>query len=352
MVGFAERFELICVFTFLAGFTISGASVVLPMYTAEISSPHIRGLLGMIHAITGKMGILLIFAIGPFTSVRLMAWLCTIPVVIFIAVYYWLPESPYHLIAIENHAKAEVSLQKLRCSLDVKEELAQMKKSVKESQENRGTFHELFFNRRNRRSMVLLFGLSALIELCGSQIVLQYAQTILGTLNSGLDSNISSIIFGVVQLVAVVLACFLVDTMGRRPLMLLSIVGSGVCTLLIGIYYILDSQMDVSGFGWIAVVALMAFMVSYSIGILALMPVIISELFPKNLKSVAGATMGVNASWIGLALVYGFQYGVDVWGSGYVFLGFSLITFAFVPFIMILLPETKRQTLDEILEEK
>lgn len=199
----------------------------------------------------GKSGLLLMYAIGPFTSFRVAAWIGTVPVLAFIAIYFWLPESPYHLIAIEKNARAERNLQKLRCSADVKEEFAQMKISVKESQENQGTFREVFFNVRNRRNIIVVLGLSALGELSGSQIVLLYAQTIFASLDTGIDSKYSSIIFGIVQLGAAVLACFLVDTMGRRPLLLISIIGSGLCTLLIGIYFILERHMDVSGYGWI-----------------------------------------------------------------------------------------------------
>lgn len=352
MLALAETFELMCVFTFLGGVTIGGSYVVLPMYIAEISSAHIRGYLGIIQTVTAKVGLLLMYAIGPFISIRLMAWLCTIPVSFFLAVYLWLPESPYHLLATDQHAAAQGSLQQLRCNLDVKEELAQMEASVKESQANRGTFRELFFNPRNRRSIIIVLGISALLELSGSQIVLQYAQTIFDTLDTDLDSSISSIIFGVAQLAAAVLACFLVDTMGRRPLMLISIIGSGLCTLVIGIYYILERHIDITGLGWMPVTAIMLFMVTYTIGILALMSVITSELFPKHLKSVAGATMTVTSAGVGLVLVQAYQYGVDNWGSDYVFIAFSVLTFLFVPFVVFLVPETKRQSLDSILEEQ
>lgn len=352
MLALANTFELICVFTFLGGLTIGGSYVVLPMYIAEVSSAHIRGYLGIIQTITAKVGLLLMYAVGPFISVRLMAWLCTIPVSLFIAVYYWLPESPYQLLAANQHEVAEVNLQKLRCNLDVKEELAQMELSVKESQKNRGTLRELFLHPRNRRSIIIVLGLSALLELSGSQIVVMYAQTIFETLKTPLDSSITSIIFGVVQLIGAVIACFLVDSMGRRPLMMISIVGSAACTMVIGIYYILERYQDVSDLGWLPVTAIMLFMVTYTIGILALMTVITFELFPKHLKSVAGCTMTVNSAWIGLVLVPLYQYGLDDWGSDYVFVAFSLATLLFVPFVWFLVPETRRQTLDSILERE
>lgn len=206
-------------------------SVVLPMYIAELSSAHIRGYLVALHSVTNKTGLLIIFGIGPFLSVQSMAWVIVVPVSFFIALYWWLPESPYHLIALSKNEDAHRTLQRLRCSAEVREEFAQMEESVKESQANRGTFHELFFNPRNRRSIIVVLGLSGLIELSGSQIVLQYAQSIFATLDTDLEPKYASIIFGVAQLSGPIAACFLTDTMGRRPLLLTSIVASAVCTI-------------------------------------------------------------------------------------------------------------------------
>lgn len=120
--------------------------------------------------------------------------------------------------------------------------------------------------------------------------------------------------------------------------------------MVIGVYYSLERYMDVAGLGWLPVTAMMVFMVSYTIGILALLSVILSESFPKHLKSIAGAATFINSSWIGLVLVSVYQYALDEWGSEYVFIAFSLVTFAFVPFVCFLVPETKRQSLDSILE--
>lgn len=351
ILALAESYELLIVFALIAGATLAASMGIVPMYLAEISSPRIRGYLVVLHTVMGKSGLLLMYAIGPFLNIRTTAWLCTIPFVLFILYYFWLPESPYQLIAMNQQAMAERNLQQLRCSLDVKEEFTEMEASVKESQANQGTFRELFFNERNRRNLIVILGISALLELCGSQIMLVYAQTIFATLKTGLETKYASIIFGVVQLAAAVLACFLVDTMGRRPLMLISIIGSGLCTAVIGVYFILERHIDVTGVGWLPLTAIMVFMVTYSAGMLSLLYVLASELFPKHLRAVVGATKTINANWIGMVLVYAYQYGLDNWGSDYVFIAFSVVTFAFVPFVVYLVPETKQKSLDSILKE-
>lgn len=342
---------LLIVFGFLVGTALSFAEVVLPMYIAEISTAHIRGYLGALFTVMGNTGLLLMYAIGPFVSVRMMAYLSAIPCILFFVISYWLPESPYHLIAKKREAKAEINLQQLRCSHDVKDELAQMELSVKESQDNQGTFRELFFHSRNRRSIIVVLGLSALAEMSGSQIILHYAETIFTAMDTGLDNKYASIMFGVVQLFAAILACFLVDTLGRRRLLLSSMIGSGCCSMVIAIYYIVGRHIDVTGFGWLPLTAIMVYMLTYSSGMEPLMYVISSELFPKHLRAVAGATLAINGNCIGLLMINGYQYVLSVWGSDYVFMAFSLFTFAFVPLVFVLVPETKRMSLEGILNK-
>lgn len=138
--------------------------------------------------------------------------------------------------------------------------------------------------------------------------------------------------------------------MGRRPLLLLSIIASGLCTMVIAVYYFLKIRCDLNGFGWIPLSAIMLFMITYSIGILPLMFVITSELFPKHLRGVAGATLVINCNVFSLMMIYAYQYGMKVWGIDYVFMAFSLLTFAFVPFVLALVSETKRKTLENILK--
>lgn len=350
-LALAESFELICVYAFMSGTSISFFYVVLPMYIAEFSSDNIRGYLGIVLTVTGKTSSLLMYGVGPFVSVRLMAWLCTIPVCIFLIVYFWLPDSPYNLLAWKKRDESEINLQKLRCKLDVEEELERMEASVIKSQANDGIFRELFLDTRNRRNIIIVLGLSSLVELCGSHIVMKYAQTIFATLNTNLDSRFASVIFDFVQLFAAISACFLVDTIGRRPLMLCSIVGAGLCTMAIGVYFVLERHMDVTELGWLPVTAMFAFMVSYTLGILPLLTVITAKLFPEHLKGVAAVTKSVNMAWIRLGLVYLYQYVVVELGSDYVFIAFSLVTFAFIPLIAILVPGTKRKTLKTILDK-
>lgn len=351
MLALAETIELICVFAVFAGLSQSVSNVILPMYIAEIASPRIRGYLVVLHTVASKAGLLFMYLIAPFVSFRQMAWISVIPVALFIIIHFCLPESPYHLIAINQKELAEISLQRLRCRSDVQVELAHMEAIVVQSQTNKGKFKELFFNPRNRSNLLVILGLSALNQLSGSQFVSQYSLSIFATLDSSIEPKYASIIFGFIQLAAAITTCFLVDTLGRRPLLFISVVGSGSCTLLIGIYYVLERSFDVAADGWLPFFAIVVFMMTHTIGILSMLYVVTSELFPMNIKGVAGALKTINENWISVVLALLCQYAADNWGNDYVFVGFSVVTFVFIPFVLLKVSETKQKSLDSILND-
>lgn len=349
LLAVAQSVYLVCLFTLLAGMALACSYVVLPVYITEIASDHIRGYLGILHTVMCKLGLLYIYAVGPFVSVRLMAWLGLVPVGLFLVSFVWLPESPYHLVASGRREAAEQSLRRLRRSGKVDEELDAMTVAVQ--RDKQGTLRELLMNRGNRRSLITVMGLAALLELCGSQLMLHYAQTIFERLDSGISSGLASVVFGLVQLGASVLACFLVDTMGRRPLLLVSVVGTALANAVIGVYFVLERwEVDVRGVAWLPLVAIMAIMITYTIGILALLTVITSELFPKHLRGVAGSVKFIVSSLVGLLMVLLYEVVQRELGSDYLFFGFAAVTLAYVPFVWLMVPETKRRALTAICD--
>lgn len=188
LIGVAETVALIYVSRVLSGFAYGISYSVLPMYLGEIASDRIRGSISTLLTVMAKFGILYAYSIGPYVSVRLMAWLAIIPAAIFVGTFIWLPESPYYLLGKNEKENAKKSLSRLRQRNDVDEELERMSIAVKKSQENKGTFQELFFNKGNRMSLIIILGLSVVQQLCGSQAVIAYSETIFKRVGSTLGN--------------------------------------------------------------------------------------------------------------------------------------------------------------------
>lgn len=352
LIGVAESLAVIYVSRVLSGLAYGLSYSVLPMYLGEIASDPIRGSISTLLTVMAKFGILYAYAIAPYTSVRLMAWLAIIPPAVFVGTFIFLPESPYYLLGKNEQENAKKSLSRLRQRNDVDEELEKMSVAVKKSQENKGTFHELFFNKGNRMSLIIILGLAVAQQLCGSQAVIAYSETIFDKVGSTLGGSESTIILGVVQLVSSAVSASIVDIVGRRPLLLLSVIGAAICNTIVGLYFFLERMdIDVTGIAWLPMLAIMVFIVAYTIGMATVTFAILAEIFPKNLKSVAGPAFTITGGAFSFIVAKLFQIVSDDLGSDYTFWGFALFTYLFIPFVWFLIPETKGKPLDVILEE-
>lgn len=352
MLATARSVWLLYLARILSGLTFGLCYCVVPMYLSEIASTRIRGFLITMITVMNKLGVLLVYCFGPYVSFAWLAYLCLIPPVLFVISCYWLPESPYYLLAQNKHREAFESLAQLRGHTDVQPELDEMLEAVTKSKDNKGAFRELFYTKGNRRALIIIVGLTAIQILCGSQAIIGYSQTIFQKVNRNLEASHVSIIFGVVQLLAAGSAASVVDSIGRRPLLLVSVSGTAACNCLVGTYFLLERlSIDTSAISWLPIVAIMIFIVCYVIGMASVIYTILGEIFPSNLRAVAGAIYTITCSICSFSVYKLFQVVSDGLGSDVSFFTFAFFGICFVPFVYFVVPETKRKSLDEILHE-
>lgn len=280
-----------------------------------------------------------------------MHFLGMAPPIIFVLLFIWLPESPYFLIGKNKDKESMRSLEQLRGHKYIQAEYKMMHIAVRKSEENKGTFREMM-SRDNLHAIVIILGLAAVQQLCGSQAVLSYAQIIFAKVGTELGAAESTIVLAVVQLAAAALSSITVDKFGRKPLLLFSVLAPAICNTIVGVYFFLDSKgQDVTGISWLPMTAIMIFIVAYSLGLASVTFVVLGEVFPKNLRATAGAVFTIFASAIGFGVAKMFQIVTDNVGMHATFWIFAGFSYVFVPFIWFVLPETKGKSLDTILEE-
>lgn len=330
-----------------------GMAYSIPIYLGEIASDSIRGSIGTLVTVMGKLGILMQYSIGPYVSIEVMAWLSLSTPVLFFVCFIFMPESPYYLVSKRKYVKAHASLKWLRGnSDDVTEELEKIKVSVLKAQENKGTIREIFTSAGSRRAFWICIGLFAAQFLCGSLAILTYSQQIFEKVGSSLGSSELSIIMGVVQLVSAAFSSSVVDRLGRRPLLLISTISTTICNALVASYFLMDHKgFDVSTISWIPVVAIMCFIVGYTIGLSTVPSAIMGEVFATNIKSIASALIILSTSPIGFGVTKLYQTVSDNQGIYVSFYIFAIFCFLFILFVYFLVPETKGKSLDLILIE-
>lgn len=132
------------------------------MYAGEIAEKDIRGKLGTAFNLLKLTGSLFVLTIGPFVSYTVLAISCSILPVIFLTLFYFMPESPYYLIKIGQRDAARQSLITLskdnRSKEDIEEQLREIEKTVEYTNQYKSTLWELLSKKEYRKSVIVIIG--------------------------------------------------------------------------------------------------------------------------------------------------------------------------------------------------
>lgn len=361
--GFAHVFGVFIFWRIAGGVAIGLSSNISPMYIAEISPAAIRGRLVTLNQFAVVVGILLAQIVNLFiarpvaanmsASAMLQSWniqwgwrwmffAVIVPSVIFTVTSIFLPESPRWLIDHGHEEQARRTLEKIGGSEYAAQEVKNIAGSVPDSAASRSNWSELL-RRPVRTALLVAIGLAALQQWTGINILFNYAAEIYRT--AGYSSNdifLNIVITGSINLIFTILAMFLVDTVGRRKLMLAGCLGIGASHLLCALAYHLAWP------GPVVLVLTVSAIACYAATLAPVTWVLIAEVFP-NKSRAHGVSAAVSALWIAsFLLTYTFPIMNQALGTGGVFIAYGLICmFGFV-LVHFGVTETKGKTLEEI----
>lgn len=349
LVASAKSVSMLVLSRFLNGLACGCIVTVIPIYLGEISSNGIRGSISSITMFSLRTGILFVYIVGHYVSISVFGFISMIIPIIFVLLFIWCPETPYHLLAKKKIDTADKCLKQLRGHSNVEEELKQMSATIELSQKNRASFRELF-SAQNRQSLLISMALGLVCRINGSQIILMYAELIFDKIGSKFSAGYTTILFGAILLVASICAIIVMDKFGRRQIMYVSTITSIVCNTLLAIYFYLQKFYDLNQWTWLAVLIIMIFSIISVFGN-TLPIVMLGEMFPRNLKGI-GSILQVIVPGIGaflfakFFLIIVYSYGYDVMFGIY-----AIICIITTPYFWYQLPETKGKSFQVILDE-
>ncbi|KAK5640548.1 hypothetical protein RI129_011359 [Pyrocoelia pectoralis] len=354
MVAFARTVPVLLFARFLAGIGDGLAFCAIPMYLNEIADPEIRGFIGSSCAITLILGMLLINIIGSYTSIRSAALVSSIVPVLLMMTFAWMPESPYYFIMQGDEEEARRSLKTLKGTDDVNDELARLSAAIKTQNTDTGKFLDLFTVKSNRKAGLIVMGARTIQQCSGMLAIGFYAHTIFESAGSTFSSSTASIIYFTVQLVLSFISSMIVDRTGRRPLLIISIIGAGIALFIEGFYFYLKMDcpsLNVSNYSYIPIVALIAFVTFFSIGLQTVPMLLLGELFSTNVKAFALSVSDVHFNIVATLVSKFFQAIKDSYGIHIPFFAFAVSCAVGLIFVIFCVPETKGKTLEKIQEE-
>lgn len=204
-------------------------------------------------------------------------------------------------------------------------------------------------NRSSLMALICSLGLMLFQQFSGINAVIFYTNNIFQSAGSNIAPAIATIIVGVVQTIATVISSLLVEKAGRRILLLQSCVIMGLCLIILGVFFKVKEQgMDVSNVGWIPLVFLILFILSFSLGFGPIPWMMMAELFAVEFRGAASG-IAVIFNWCLVFIVtLCFPIMKDAIGIYSCFWFFAAFMVACVFFVFILIPETKGKTVTQI----
>jgi SP family galactose:H+ symporter-like MFS transporter len=334
----------------VVGIAIGIASFIAPLYMSELSPPKIRGSLVSFNQLFITIGIvisyLVDYAFTPINGWRYMFGLATIPAVILLLTMLRMPDSPRWLINSGNIEKARLNLSKIRKSENINKEFQEIKTSL---DKQKGGIKELL-NPLIKPAIIVGISLAIFQQATGINTVIYYAPTILES--AGFGSSAASIfatmIIGLVNVSFTIIAIFLLDRMGRRPLLLIGLAGMSGALITLGIVLILPSLLSQAGS--LAVVSLMCYVAFFAIGLGPVFWLLISEIYPLKIRGLAMSIV-TEANWgANLIIALTFLLLVQLLGLSSTFWIYAAVGILALIFTFSYVPETKGRTLEEIEE--
>ena len=339
----------------LSGIGVGLASMLSPMYIAEIAPARIRGNLVAWNQFAIIFGMLVIYFVnyGISKAGGGDAWLNTIgwrymflsgaiPAVIFLLLLFLVPETPRFLMLKGNEAGARAVLAKLTTAEEGEQEIADIRASLAEHHSGR----LLSFG-----ALLIFIGilLSVFQQFVGINVVLYYAPEIFK--NVGFDTNASllqTIIVGAVNLVFTVVAIVTVDKLGRKPLQIIGALVMAVAMFALGGAFALQIK------GMVALFCMLLYIAGFAVSWGPVVWVLLSEIFPNQIRGKAMA-VAVAAQWIANFLVsWTFPilndnpHLVKLFHHGFAYWIYAVMSVLAALFMWLLVPETKGRTLEQM----
>ena len=349
--GLANSIPSFVIYRIVGGLAVGGASVLAPMYIAEVSPAHVRGRMVSVNQLTIVIGIALAYYVNYFllaTGDIAWRWMLVaeaVPAILFFGALFVVPESPRWLVARNREAEAKQVLLKV-AGVDFSNfEIAEIKDSLK-GNEKQGSLKDVF---KKKYRFILFIGvfLAVFQQWSGINVIFFYAPDIFAKARLGVDDSLfQTTLVGLTNVIFTILAMRVIDKTGRRKLMLIGAAGMAVCYLLIGLLF--QTGLSESRMLLLLLIVTPAF---FAFGLGPTVWVVLSEIFPNKIR---GAAMSVStfALWVACYLLtLTFPVFVEWFSAAKTFWIYATICIIGFAVILKYLPETKGISLEQ-LEKK
>ncbi len=345
--AFPDSLGPFCATRIIAGTAIGIASLLCPLYIAEVSPAGIRGMLVSLNQLAIVTGIMISYLVGWALSDlgpeswRWMFASAALPSVIFYLALFAVPESPRWLAKEQRYGEALAILSRLG-EADARARLEEIKGAI--AQES-GSLAQLF-QPGFRLPLIIGVTLAVFQQITGINTILYYG-SIIFTEQVGAQSAsaalLANVVIGTVNVVCTIASLFVIDRLGRKSLLMIASSGMGISLGILGVIFLVHPSA-----GSLVLMLILCYVGFFSVGMGPTVWVVISELFPTRIRgramSIATISLWVACMFITLTFL-SLVKAISVSGAFWCYALMCLLTFLFV---WRYTPETKGKTLEEI----
>ncbi|MCP4476009.1 MAG: sugar porter family MFS transporter [Gammaproteobacteria bacterium] len=342
---------------FVLGIAIGIAAFTAPIYISEIAPKDIRGALVTFYQLMITIGIFVAYIndalwchyMNSCGNWRWMLGAPAVPAIIMFFAVLALPCSPRWLLLKGREQKALAILRRIYSDPEeIKTEISDIHNNL---QQGRGAW-QLFKKPYFIRVLVLGIVLQCIQQVTGINTIIYYAPTIfkMSGFVSGAEQMSATILIGAINALTTILAVFVIDRIGRRPVMFTGLVIMGCGMLAMGsIFHLFNHGLqDVTALHWAAVAATLIFIFGFAISLGPIMWLLCAEIFPLQGRDI-GVTFSNTSNWLFNALVSStFLTIVNRIGLSDTFYMYAIICLISLLVAYRYAPETKHVSLEQI----
>jgi len=347
LAAYTWSYAVLLVARVIIGVAVGSASMVVPLYIGEIVPPRFRGGFVSFNQLALTVGIvvsyLVDYGLSSSQNWRLMFGLAVIPAVLLFIGMLFQQESPHWLVTRGRESEARAVLRRLRDSGDIDAEIAEVREIIR----RRSSVRELLAPRV--RPLLLIGVLLAVFQqITGINTIIYYAPSLLQGAGFGnaaaLLANVEN---GAINVIMTIVAIWLLDRVGRRPLLLIGTAGMAIGMIVAALSFLNGSQLT-GVTAIVAVIGLFFYTGSFAIGLGPVFWLLIAEIYPLKIRGAA-MSVATMANWLAnFVVTISFLTLLTAIGGVGTFFLFAFLTVVAFLYFWHTVPETKRRGLQQI----
>jgi sugar porter (SP) family MFS transporter len=347
LAAMTPSYPVLLVARVIIGLAVGSASMIVPLYIGEVVPPRFRGGFVSFNQLAITSGILVSYLVDYGLSSsqnwRLMFGLAAIPAILLFAGMLFQQESPHWLITKGREDEARAVLARVRETGEIDAEIAE----VREVSQRQSGVRELLAPKIRPLLMVGVL-LAVFQQITGINTIIYYAPSLLQGAGFGNSAALlANVVNGAINVIMTIVAVWLLDRVGRRPLLLTGTAGMAIGMIVAALSFLEGSHLTGS-LAIVAVIGLFFYTGSFALGLGPVFWLLIAEIYPLKIRGAA-MSVATMANWgANFVVTISFLTLLNAVGGAGTFFLFGCLTLVALTYFWRKVPETKGRSLQEI----